>query len=653
MNTIPKEQLIDGALYFADQLKDAAVPYGDGVVWESLVFVEKGRFDSDYLEMLYSGSAGLCLFLDELARVSGRDDLRRLADDGYAAMLQRLREKSTLTVAGLTGDLSCVWPLLRRASLNPSGPELGHAQEIGRRCIEFIAPDTPIDDYINGRAGTAYTLMHLYHYTGDRIFLDTALDLTRTLIKNALVYDQGIAWEKSERQVRSLAGFSHGAGGVGYVFGEFARYLQLPGLRWVMERAFDYEDGFYHQEHGWPDFRVGVWVQMKLETALEAYRAGDMAYFDKSSYMSAWCHGAPGIGMGRLVSLQNYPGDARLERTVRDAVKLASRRGHPHAGFCQCHGIGGNMDLPIQAALDLNDPSLLEMPYEMAAYALQRIEDKGSFMSGYGENTEKDLSLFMGDTGVGYFLLRLAAPDQVFNILSPRLPEPPAPVTVDAPDLADPYAVRRQVYGNAYDRTLHLLESRYGDAFHDVSQDTPLDASIIDYMAALSKLGEKDADVLAVHDLEQRIDRAGQDGHGGVLATAQHDAEAVLKGLTLEDLPTLTVALHPGVNLHALQYYWPDAASQPEPVTKLDEPLSLMLFNRAESFVEEPIDDFISFLLEAVRNEANGLTLGKLVEQAVHAVGPEDDAQKEQAEALVWSQVKELLGAQVLVPKHL
>ena len=59
--------------------------------------------------------------------------------------------------------------------------------------------------------------------------------------------------------------------------------------------------------------------------------------------MTAWCHGAPGIGLGRLASL---PCLGELEMRQEIAVALETTRaqgfGYNHS---LCHGDLGNLDL--------------------------------------------------------------------------------------------------------------------------------------------------------------------------------------------------------------------------------------------------------------------------------------------------------------------
>ena len=70
--------------------------------------------------------------------------------------------------------------------------------------------------------------------------------------------------------------------------------------------------------------------------------------------MTAWCHGAPGIGLARLCSLQHLD-DAAIRAEIGTALQttLAQGFGGNHS---LCHGDLGNLELLLQASEMLDDP---------------------------------------------------------------------------------------------------------------------------------------------------------------------------------------------------------------------------------------------------------------------------------------------------------
>jgi hypothetical protein len=87
-----------------------------------------------------------------------------------------------------------------------------------------------------------------------------------------------------------------------------------------------------------------------------------------------------------------------------------------------CHGRGGNAELFIYAYQAFRDKKHLSLAEKIAFNILEFHKKHGYYLTGYTAKSDKpreDRSLFMGIAGVGYFLLRLTAPDQVPSILAP------------------------------------------------------------------------------------------------------------------------------------------------------------------------------------------------------------------------------------------
>jgi hypothetical protein len=85
--------------------------------------------------------------------------------------------------------------------------------------------------------------------------------------------------------------------------------------------------------------------------------------------------------------------------------------------FTLCHGVGGN------AMLFFNDGEKgLQTAQNMAEYACESKKQGNIYQPGlkvaYGT---EDLSLFMGNAGIGYFYLRCYAPEEVPDILYPKV----------------------------------------------------------------------------------------------------------------------------------------------------------------------------------------------------------------------------------------
>jgi lantibiotic modifying enzyme len=129
--------------------------------------------------------------------------------------------------------------------------------------------------------------------------------------------------------------------------------------------------------------------------------------------MTAWCHGAPGIGLARLRSLPHRD-DATTRGEIGTAVAttLAEGFGQTHT---LCHGDLGNLDFVVQAAATLGDPRWRREADRRAARVLEEIDREG-WRCGAPLKVESP-GLMSGLAGIGYGLLRLAEPTRVPSVL--------------------------------------------------------------------------------------------------------------------------------------------------------------------------------------------------------------------------------------------
>jgi lantibiotic modifying enzyme len=134
----------------------------------------------------------------------------------------------------------------------------------------------------------------------------------------------------------------------------------------------------------------------------------------------AWCHGAPGIGLGRL-QIQPILNDP----TTRDEIAVAVQT-TLHQGFGSnhslCHGDLGNLMLVVEAGRRLNRPDWCAQADIQTASILARIAEQG-WICGVPLGVETP-DLMKGIAGIGYSCLRLAEPKQVPLVL--WLEGPPA-----------------------------------------------------------------------------------------------------------------------------------------------------------------------------------------------------------------------------------
>jgi lantibiotic modifying enzyme len=247
------------------------------------------------------------------------------------------------------------------------------------------------------------------------------------LVVSAKPMPTGIGWPR--QGASALLGFSHGAAGMAWALLEAASLTGEPRFREVALDGLAYERSRFVPEHGnWPDLRELDAPPAPRSTTAARRGEGRAGGEDPSappaaaqlSYMHAWCHGAPGIGLGRLRLLRHLDDPAiRAEIAVAIQSTLAAGFGDNHS---LCHGDLGNLDLVLEAARTL-DPERWRAPFDRVATAtLEGIARHGPRC---GNPLGVESPGFMtGLAGIGYQLLRLAAPARVPSVLTLSPPVP-------------------------------------------------------------------------------------------------------------------------------------------------------------------------------------------------------------------------------------
>jgi lantibiotic modifying enzyme len=133
----------------------------------------------------------------------------------------------------------------------------------------------------------------------------------------------------------------------------------------------------------------------------------------EAMFQVTWCHGAPGIGMARVRSLE-FADDSRIRAEIDAALEttLAEGFGSNHS---LCHGDLGNVDFLLLASARLADPRWPAETGRLAGAILGSIERNG-WLCGVPLAVETP-GLMTGLAGIGYGLLRLAVPTRVPSVL--------------------------------------------------------------------------------------------------------------------------------------------------------------------------------------------------------------------------------------------
>lgn len=409
------DRLLATATRVGDRLAELAMKEDEGEVsWLGLAFVDNRHWQLLPLGLdLYNGLPGVALFLAQLGKATGESRFTELAEEAIESIqssMDGMRENLKALGAfsgwgGLLYTFSHLSAVLGRSDLR------AEAEEVLPLLPELIPQDEQLD-IIGGVAGGIGGLLALHRIAPASRSLEIAVEGGDFLLERAETREDGLCWTTRVESRQPLLGFSHGASGIAWALLELARASGEERFREAAEAAIRYESRLFDEEHGnWPDFR-------DLSSGNEDSEA------QARSFMTAWCHGAPGIGLARLHALDHLD-TPELLPDVRRAIDstLAYGLGTNHS---LCHGDVGNLEFLAAAARRLNDAELeAEVNFEVARLVAS-IEQDG-FRTGIPRGIETP-GLMTGLSGIGYGLLHLAAPERVPSVL--RLDAPVAIPTV-------------------------------------------------------------------------------------------------------------------------------------------------------------------------------------------------------------------------------
>ncbi len=382
------EERREEAAAIGDQLVAVAVSdESDAVEWLGIDVAEDLE-RSSYGPLglsLYAGRTGIALFLAALARGEvARGDAYERTAIGACSDLGRLRDgRSTLDDGrgwwreqplGLAGGGGVLLALgLLRDLLPEVAAQAGDVIEFLLEALDpsVLESDAQLD-VIFGCAGLIGPLL--------AVGSTRALNLARTAGDALLAGQDGEGgWPIKSSGGAALTGFSHGASGMAAALARLHcatgrdDYLEAAAAALSWERRhFDAEVG------NWPDLRGEA-------------EAG------KPRFMLSWCHGAPGVALGRLCLAGTPLWDADTEADLDRALEATADRALPEDSLC-C-GRFGRAAILRMAAPQAGEERWREEAAQLEAQGVERRRATGAY-------SFKDVpGLFQGAAGVGLALL--------------------------------------------------------------------------------------------------------------------------------------------------------------------------------------------------------------------------------------------------------
>lgn len=359
---------------------------------------------------VYDGGAGIALFLAELATRTGQERFKCTAEAALRRSWKYIRDRNDVSrsLSFFGGGLGVGCVAARFENLGLEGiPDTSIEELTGLLSIAVGAPH-PLD-VIGGNAGAIPALLRLAllpRYAG---CLGIARRLGDELCSNAQWDGSACSWNALDSggpgfTFPPLGGFSHGASGIAAALLRlYARTFEERYLR-TARGAFRFEDTLFNPEKkNWIDARSPFTVEGGAPTGV---------------FGGSWCHGAPGIGLARLIAMQ-VDRDERDYHRMRAAVACETTLALLNQSLrllksdpTPCHGVTGLTDILLAHALTNSDNNLLELirlGLKQLVASVPAPQDWPSGLPGGGPNP----SLMVGTAGVGYMLLRFLHPADI------------------------------------------------------------------------------------------------------------------------------------------------------------------------------------------------------------------------------------------------
>lgn len=574
---------------------------------------------------MYSGIAGICYFLNQLTLSSGILRYRNVADRAFESLLS----DSDNTVAGKASFLTGYYSLPFVKSNLPIDPNIGS--------LKIPIPS----EYLNGCSGILVATLHKTALKKASELLTNIDELTGHLIDNCSISRRGLIWDRSVTNILGLCGFSHGASGIAFAFLELSRLFSNMSFSWLAQEILAYENSWFNHEYeNWMDLRKGIWTSDNLQEHRTAYVSNQLTFFTAGGNMSAWCHGAPGIGLTRLRAWQLL-GDEEYFRDFERAVQKVRENDltyNPRRTFTLCHGSCGNAELLLEGYRVTGRKEYLEDAYRIAEFAIRQKEELGVYLSGYAQaGMQDDLSLFMGTAGIGYFFLRLLDPS-IPSILLPTIDAPPVKVdpkykniNISLPEL------KRRVCSRAYGRTLVAMGGNLPSFSEHAYDHIQVELQTVERAAGVSESAAV-KDALEYEKIVRELDHS-------IESFALLHAEMLFGRYEGPLTDEVVLTLSDRVRLVTTQWNWlsDDLAQE---LQKAPSEVFVLLQALPEKVREIRLSPFAFTVLELFREPVRLDDAWLLCKSQIEM---EDEKEASEAHALFIDQIRQAVEARVLV----
>ena len=351
---------------------------------------------------VYSGTAGVGLFLAALWRVARIEEIRLTAIGAIRQALAGVHDLRETNLLGLyTGALGVCWAAVRAAISLEESELVDEAAIQLRLCRDHERGNAEGEwDLLAGQAGAILGLLWLRRHLGDDSLLEWAIRLGDALI---------------------AAGKRDRTGSLELAQPPWAWLARPDWLfawrRWRGHRAVGTRGGCSRRSvqrgRPWRPSRMngGGTTPPKRIGRIFAEADGGRSRISQR-FSTAWCHGAPGIALSRLRAMQLAP-TPEIASELQAALGTTSQAtaamlDAPGTSFCLCHGLAGNAEVLNLCA----NGSGAALVWRVATHC------RRTSVAERAPSPDAAPGLMLGRSGIGLFYLRLFDPSVPSVLLS-------------------------------------------------------------------------------------------------------------------------------------------------------------------------------------------------------------------------------------------
>lgn len=390
-------KLMERSLEIGEYLYSSSDKFKNTYSWISSTVVEHVNSKKWHVtamdDCLYDGLSGMSFYYLWLGKVSGNQKYHNIASNILEDIYQRNRTELNRPIGAFDGIYSVIYLLINFYKVTGNDIYIERALSLCENYQDNIETDK-VYDIIGGSAGILLVLLELYKCTSSELVKLLIVKCKNHLIKNVhSINENEVGWIGVEDI--PLTGFSHGNAGIVYALDQYRQLLDNEDLelKQLIEKALHFEE----------KKREGlIWFDL---------RENDLNIDYHIPY--AWCHGSPGILLGRLFLSKDYDINLKGNNKIiaEDVLKNGFRRNQSI-----CHGDLGNAMI-LKEFSGFNNGEYWANISKVIAGLIVEDKEPYDYKLGLGLELEVETpELMVGLAGIAYALMFLSS-DEVPNIL--------------------------------------------------------------------------------------------------------------------------------------------------------------------------------------------------------------------------------------------